>query len=128
MEYVANMGVMCVYNMDIEQFINAKSQDANKLNHFNVSVMIDDDFITAVKNNENVWLHYPVYDDNGKILKDETKWKYKKEVSASQLWDLIMQKAYDNGEPGIFFYENLNKDNNLWYIENIVCSNPSMAA
>ena len=35
-----------------------------------------------------------------------------------------MQRAYDNGEPGIFFYDNLNKDNNLWYIENIVCSNP----
>ena len=35
-----------------------------------------------------------------------------------------MQKAYDNGEPGVFFYDNLNKDNNLWYLENIVCSNP----
>ena len=35
-----------------------------------------------------------------------------------------MQRAYDNGEPGIFFYDNLNNDNNLWYVENIVCSNP----
>jgi len=128
MEYVANMGVMSVYNMDIEKFINAKSYDANKLNHFNVSVMIDDDFITAVRKNKNIFLHYPVYDDNGKILKDATKWKYKKEINANKLWNLIMKKAYDNGEPGIFFYENLNKDNNLWYIENIVCSNPSMVA
>jgi ribonucleoside-diphosphate reductase alpha chain len=120
----ANMGVINIYNMDIEEFINAKSYDEGKLNHFNVSVMVDDDFISAVKANRNVFLHYPVYDEDGKILKDESKWIYKKEVSATYLWDLIMKKAYDNGEPGIFFYENLNNDNNLWYVENIVCTNP----
>lgn len=120
----ANMGVMNIYNMDIEEFINAKSYDEGKLNHFNVSVMVDDDFISAVKENKNIYLHYPVYSDDGKILKDETKWKYKKEINATYLWDLITKKAYDNGEPGIFFYDNLNKDNNLWYIENIVCTNP----
>lgn len=120
----ANMGVMNVYNMDIEEFINAKSYDEGKLNHFNVSVMVDNDFIYAVKNNKNIFLHYPVYDNQGKIIKDSTKWKYSKEINAKHLWDLIMKKAYDNGEPGIFFYENLNNDNNLWYIENIVCTNP----
>lgn len=120
----ANMGVMNVYNMDIEDFITAKSYDEGKLNHFNVSVMVDDDFITAVRNNEKVFLHYPVYNDEGKIEKNPDNWIYKKEVSAKEIWDSIMQRAYDNGEPGIFFYDNLNKDNNLWYIENIVCSNP----
>ena len=50
---------------------------------------------------------------------------YSKKISAKYLWDEIIKKAYDNGEPGVFFYDNLNKDNNLWYIENIVCSNPS---
>lgn len=121
----ANMGVMNVYNMDIEDFITAKSYDEGKLNHFNVSVMVDDDFITAVRNNENVFLHYPVYNDAGEIEKNPDNWIYKKEVSAKEIWDSIMQRAYDNGEPGIFFYDNLNKDNNLWYVENIVCSNPS---
>lgn len=120
----ANMGVMNVYNMDIEDFITAKSYDEGKLNHFNVSVMVDDDFITAVRNNENVFLHYPVYNDAGEIEKNPDNWIYKKEVSAKEIWDSIMQRAYDNGEPGIFFYDNLNKDNNLWYVENIVCSNP----
>ncbi len=120
----ANMGVMNVYNMDIEDFITAKSYDQGKLNHFNVSVMVDNDFITAVKNNENVFLHYPVYNNNGEIEKNPDNWIYSKEVSAKSIWDSIMQRAYDNGEPGIFFYDNLNKDNNLWYIENIVCSNP----
>jgi len=120
----ANMGVMNIYDMDIETFINAKATDSSKLNHFNLSVMVDDDFITAVRNNEEVWLHHPVYDEEGNILKDESQWIYKKKASAKKLWDEIIRKAYDNGEPGIFFYDNLNKDNNLWYIEHIVCSNP----
>lgn len=120
----ANMGVMNVYNMDIEDFIAAKSYDKGKLNHFNVSVMVDNDFMTAVRNDEDIFLHYPVYNDDGSIEKNPDNWKYSKSVSAKHIWDLIMQRAYDNGEPGIFFYDNLNNDNNLWYIENIVCSNP----
>lgn len=120
----ANMGVMNVYNLDIENFIEAKAADANKLNHFNLSVMVDDDFIAAVRKNKDIWLHHPVYNDEGKIENDESKWLYKKQVSARAIWDKIMQRAYDNGEPGVFFYDNLNKDNTLWYIENIVCSNP----
>lgn len=121
----ANMGVMNVYSMDIEEFINAKSYETGKLNHFNVSVMVDDDFMIAVQEDRNVFLHFPVYDDEGKILKDPSKWTQSKEVSARYIWDLIVKKAYDNGEPGVFFYDNLNRDNNLAYIENIVCSNPS---
>ena len=120
----ANMGVMNVYNMDILEFISAKSYDEGKLNHFNVSVMVDDDFITAVKNNENIFLHYPVYNENGEIEKNPDKWVYSKEASAKEIWEQIMKRAYENGEPGVFFYDNLNKDNNLWYVENIVCSNP----
>jgi ribonucleoside-diphosphate reductase alpha chain len=71
-----------------------------------------------------VFLHYPVYNENGEIENNPDNWIYSKEVSAKEIWEQIMQRAYDNGEPGIFFYDNLNKDNNLWYVENIVCSNP----
>lgn len=120
----ANMGVMNVYSMDIESFINAKAEDASKLEHFNLSVMVDDKFIDAVNNDEDIYLHHPVYDKYGFVELDESKWIYKKKVSARKIWDEIMTKAYENGEPGVFFYDNLNKDNNLWYIENIVCSNP----
>jgi ribonucleoside-diphosphate reductase alpha chain len=120
----ANMGIMNVYSIDIEDFINAKSNDSKRLEHFNLSVAVDNDFIEAVKDNRTVYLHFPVYDENGTILKDESRWIYKKEVNAKSLWNLIIRKAYDNGEPGIFFYDSVNKDNNLWYIENIVTSNP----
>jgi len=120
----ANMGVMNIYSMDIEEFITSKSKDANKLNHFNISVMVDDDFMIAKNNNQDIELHFPVYDENGNILKDESKWKYKKSINAKYLWDLIIQNAYNTGEPGVFYYNNMNNDNNLWYIEKIVCSNP----
>lgn len=118
------MAVMNVYDIDILDFINAKSQDTKKLDHFNLSVMVDDDFVTSAKNHEEIYLHYPVYDENGFILKDSSKWKYKKKVNAYEIWNTIIKQAYNNGEPGVFFYDNLNKDNNLWYIENIVGSNP----
>ena len=121
----ANMGVMNVYNMDILEFITAKSFDEGKLNHFNVSVMVDDEFMDAVKNNKTIFLHHPVYNNEGKIEKNPQNWIYSKEVNAKDIWEEIMRRAYDNGEPGIFFYDNLNNDNNLWYVENIVCSNPS---
>lgn len=120
----ANMGVMNVYDLDIEEFINAKATDSEKLKHFNLSVMVDDAFINAVRNNQTITLHHPVYGEKGEIERNPEKWIYSKEVEAKPLWDKIIHKAYENGEPGIFFYDNLNNDNNLWYIENIVCSNP----
>ena len=118
------MGILNVRHPDIYDFIHAKSYEANKLVHFNVSVMVDDEFMKAVENNEKFTLHYPVYDDKGNIIKDKNKYTYTKEIRALDLWNEIMKKAYDNGEPGIFFYENLNRDNNTYYMENIIATNP----
>lgn len=120
----ANMGVLNVYHPDLPLFLEAKAHDEKKLNHFNISVMVDDAFIEAVKSNGNVWLHYPVYDEDGNIETNPDKWIVKREEKAKDIWDMIIKQAYTHGEPGIFFYDNLNRDNNLWYIEKIVCSNP----
>lgn len=120
----ANMGILNVYHPDIYDFISAKSKNANKLNHFNLSVMIDDEFMKAVENDSDIYLHYPVYTETGDIDRNPSEWTHKKKVKAKELWDSIMKLAYDNGEPGVFFYDNMNKDNNLYYIEKIVCSNP----
>jgi ribonucleoside-diphosphate reductase alpha chain len=120
----ANMGILSIYHPDIYNYLNSKSFDVGKLTHFNLSVMVDDDFMNAKNNNENIYLHYPIYDEKGHMIKDESKWTHKTEVSAVELWDLIMQKAYDTGEYGVFFYDNLNKDNNTWYMETIVTTNP----
>lgn len=118
------MGVLSIYHPDIEDFIYAKSKEANRLNHFNLSVMVDDDFMLAVENDSNITLHYPVYDEKYHIIKDSKKWKYTKKVSARELWDKIMKLAYVNGEPGIMFYDNMNKMNNTWYTETITHTNP----
>jgi ribonucleoside-diphosphate reductase alpha chain len=120
----ANMGILMLYHPDIFQYLEAKSYDEEKLIHFNLSIMVDDDFMKAKNNNEEIWLHYPCMTSDGQLIKDESQWIIKKKVKALDLWNLIMKKAYDTGEYGVFFYENLNLDNNLWYIENITGTNP----
>lgn len=122
----ANMSVLSVRHPDIFDYINAKSYEEGKLVHFNMSVMVDDEFMLAVENDADFNLHYPVYDDKGFIIKDESKWQIKKTVRAKELWNIIMKKAYDNGEPGVLFYENINRDNNTYYIETIINTNPCL--
>lgn len=118
------MGVLSVYHMDIEDFITAKSKDSNTLKHFNISVMVDDDFIKKAENDEEYYVHHPVYDEDGSILNNPEKWIYSKKVSAKKIWDMIIEQAYNYGEPGVLFYDTMNKDNNLWYIEKINATNP----
>lgn len=120
----ANMAVLNIYHPDIVEYITAKSFDTNKLNYFNVSVMVDDEFMEAVNQNKTISLHYPVYDEQYHIISDKSKWKICKEINACELWDLIMHEAYNNGEPGILFYDNMNRDNNTWYTETITHTNP----
>lgn len=118
------MGVLSVYHMDIEDFITAKSKDSNTLKHFNISVMVDDDFIKKAENDEEYYVHHPVYDEDGSILNNPEKWIYSKKVSAKKIWDMIIEQAYNYGEPGVLFYDTMNRDNNLWYIEKINATNP----
>ena len=120
----ANMGILSIYHPDIYDYLESKSWDEGKLIHFNLSIMIDDEFMNAVINDDKVFLHYPVYDEKGHFIKDKSKWTHNKEIQASELWDLIMKKAYDTGEYGVFFYDNLNNDNNTKYMETIVNTNP----
>lgn len=118
------MGVLNIYHPDIEEYITAKSYDQGALTHFNMSVMVDDDFIEAVKNDKEIYLHFPVYDNKYRIIKNENQWQIKRKIKAKKLWDKIIRKAYDNGEPGILFYDNMNKDNNTYYTETITHTNP----
>jgi ribonucleotide reductase alpha subunit len=120
----ANMGILSIYHPDIFDYLDAKSFDEGRLTHFNLSIMIDDNFMNAKNNNEKVILHYPIYDNKGLMINDPSQWIYTKEVDANELWDIIMTKAYNTGEYGVFFYDNLNRDNNTYYMETIVCTNP----
>jgi ribonucleoside-diphosphate reductase alpha chain len=120
----ANMGCLCIYHPDIYDFLESKSWDEGRLTHFNLSVLVDDNFMKAVENNQKIYLRYPCMSDYGEIINEESKWKTKKEVNAKELWDLIITKAYNTGEYGVLYYDNMNKNNNLYYMENIVTTNP----
>lgn len=120
----ANMGCLCIYHPDIYEFLESKSWDEGKLTHFNLSFLVDDKFMEAVEKDENIYLRYPCMTENGDFIYDEDKWDVKKEVNARELWNLIMEKAYNTGEYGVLYYDNMNKDNNLKYMEKIVTTNP----
>lgn len=120
----ANLSALNIYHPDIYEYLESKSYDEGKLTQFNLSVMVDDNFMKAVENDENVFLRYPVYDENNHIITDESKWKVKEEIRALDLWNLLMKKVYDTGEYGVFFYENMNEDNPTYYAETITSSNP----
>ena len=121
----ANMSMLSVYHPDILEFIHAKSSTEGRLNHFNLSVVVDDAFMNLVIDNGQVQLHWPIYDEKGnKIPPDKWDKQFTKLVPARDIWNEIMRMAYDNGEPGVFYEDNANNRNPAWYVERIVCSNP----
>ncbi|KPP84254.1 MAG: adenosylcobalamin-dependent ribonucleoside-diphosphate reductase with TSCPD domain NrdJ2 [Rhodobacteraceae bacterium HLUCCA08] len=105
----AMMATMRCDHPDIEEFITAKS-DAARLRMFNMSVLITDDFMAAVKADhawDLVW--------DGAVVKT---------VMARALWDRIMRATYDYAEPGVIFIDRINAMNNLAYCETIAATNP----
>ncbi|WP_394197001.1 adenosylcobalamin-dependent ribonucleoside-diphosphate reductase [Litoreibacter albidus] len=105
----AMMATMRCDHPDVEAFIAAK-QDAARLRMFNLSVLITDDFMDAVKA-DGPW--DLVFD--GKVY--ET-------VRAVDLWNKIMRGTYEYAEPGVIFIDRINKANNLSYVEQIAATNP----
>ncbi|MFK7874322.1 MAG: adenosylcobalamin-dependent ribonucleoside-diphosphate reductase [Paracoccaceae bacterium] len=105
----AMMATMRCDHPDVEDFITAKS-DAARLRMFNVSVLITDPFMDAVKS-DSAW--DLVFD--GKTYRT---------VQARELWDKIMQATYDYAEPGVIFIDRINAANNLNYAETIAATNP----
>jgi len=105
----AMMATMRCDHPDIEDFITAKSEAA-RLRMFNVSVLVTDPFMAAVKANGPWDL---VFD--GKVYQT---------VKARDLWNKIMRSTYDYAEPGVIFIDRINKANNLGYCETIAATNP----
>ncbi|ASM71161.1 MULTISPECIES: adenosylcobalamin-dependent ribonucleoside-diphosphate reductase [Roseobacteraceae] len=105
----AMMATMRCDHPDIGDFITAKS-DAARLRMFNVSVLITDAFMEAVKADASWDL---VFD--GKVYQT---------VQALDLWNRIMQATYDYAEPGVIFIDRINAANNLSYCETIAATNP----
>ncbi|MGR3710915.1 MAG: adenosylcobalamin-dependent ribonucleoside-diphosphate reductase [Alterinioella nitratireducens] len=105
----AMMATMRCDHPDIEEFITAKS-DAARLRMFNMSVLVTDPFMEAVKADGTWDLVF-----GGKVYHT---------VQARDLWNRIMQSTYDHAEPGVIFIDRINAANNLGYAETIAATNP----
>ena len=105
----AMMATMRCDHPDVEAFITAKS-DAARLRMFNMSVLITDPFMDAVKANGPWDLKF-----DGKTYKT---------VQALDLWNAIMKATYEFAEPGVIFIDRINEANNLSYCETIAATNP----
>ena len=105
----AMMATMRCDHPDIEAFITAKS-DAARLRMFNLSVLVTDPFMEAVKADAPWDLQF-----DGKVYHT---------VQARDLWNKIMKSTYDFAEPGVIFIDRINAANNLNYVETIAATNP----
>ena len=105
----AMMATMRCDHPDIEDFITAKSDPA-RLRMFNMSVLVTDPFMEAVKS-DGPW----------DLVFDGTVYHT---VAARGLWNRIMQSTYDHAEPGVIFIDRINAANNLGYAETIAATNP----
>jgi ribonucleoside-diphosphate reductase alpha chain len=123
----AQMGVLRIDHPDVLEFITAK-RTPGRWNNFNVSVGVSDAFIQAVKAGAEWQLVHkakPCADvlAQGAHQRPDGVWVYRS-IPAQELWDTIMQSAYDFAEPGILFLDRINTDNNLSYCEAINATNP----
>ncbi|MDP3339079.1 adenosylcobalamin-dependent ribonucleoside-diphosphate reductase [Frigidibacter sp.] len=105
----AMMATMRCDHPDVEHFIEAK-QDSARLRMFNLSVLITDPFMEAVKADGSWDLQF-----DGRVYHT---------VQARDLWNKIMQATYDFAEPGVIFIDRINRMNNLGYAETIAATNP----
>ena len=144
----AQMGTFDVRHPDVLEFIKAKREDG-RLRQFNLSLLITEDFIQAVKADEQWQLAFPIRQkelDNGEIELDDPDqvvwrdWPAHTEVVANdeglvacriyrtlparRLWDLIMASTYDFAEPGFILIDKVNEMNNNWFDESIRATNP----
>jgi len=105
----AMMGTLRCDHPDIEEFVAAKS-DPTRLRNFNLSVLVTDGFIRAVREDRPWDL---VFD--GRVYRT---------VRARDLWEKIMRATYEYAEPGVIFIDRINDENNLAYCEQIHATNP----
>lgn len=107
----ANMGILNIHHPDILDFIDVKN-DKTKLNNFNISVGITDEFMEAVKNKTKYNLYYP----NTKEIVGT--------LDANEVFNKIVYSAWNSGEPGILFLDKIEEKNTLKGYKKLESTNP----
>lgn len=107
----ANMGIIRIDHPDVLEFITAKENN-DKLNNFNISIAVTEEFMRAVERNED----YDLYNPKDKKVVDQ--------LNAKKVFDLIVTLAWKNGDPGIIFIDRINKDNPTPQVGEMEATNP----
>ncbi len=107
----ANMGILRVDHPDVMEFVACKD-DNKKINNFNISVAITDDFMAKLKKGEE-------FD-----LIDPHTHKMVCRINSAEIFDLIVKQAHKNGEPGIIYIDRINQYNPTPKLGNIESTNP----
>jgi ribonucleoside-diphosphate reductase alpha chain len=129
----ALMLICNVWHPDVLDFISSK-REMGKITNANISVGITDDFMQAVKKDQDWDLVFP---DTGDADYDELwdgdlpRWKslgkpviVHKTVRARDVWNALIESAWASAEPGVWFMERANQMSNSWYFAPLVCTNP----
>ncbi len=145
----AQMATFDIHHPDVQDFIRAKREDG-RLRQFNLSLLISDDFIQAVKDKAPWSLSFPITEKdltNDPIElanPDKVCWRQlphlgeqyirnkdgligcriSKVIPADRLWNQIMASTYDYAEPGFILIDKVNRLNNNWFCESIRATNP----
>ena len=128
----AMMATLRCDHPDIEEFVAAKRQPG-QLRRFNLSVLVADAFMAAVRSNAEWPLVFPAaaFDGHGETI--DRRWSNTREpvpcrvikrIPARQLWNTILTASYDYAEPGVLFIDRINCLNNTGYREQITATNP----
>jgi len=107
----ANMGVLRVTHPDIREFIKCKSSEGHIAN-FNISVALTDGFMNAVKNDTT----YDLIDPNTNKVVESPR--------AREIFDMVVDYAHKNGEPGVLFIDTANKYNPVPHLYSLEATNP----
>lgn len=144
----AQMGTFDIGHPDVLDFIRAKREDG-RLRQFNLSLLVTQEFIEAVKADTEWALAFPITEHEAEVdgidVTDPTniiwrEWpsvkgyvhnaanlvacKVYKRLPARRVWDMIMTSTYDYAEPGFVLIDKVNEMNNNWFCENIRATNP----
>jgi ribonucleoside-diphosphate reductase alpha chain len=144
----AQMGTFDIGHPDALEFIRAKRENG-RLRQFNLSLLVTDEFMKAVKGDGDWTLAFPIgrqeYEAELPDLADTAKfvwreWPYTegyvaneeglvackiyKTLPARRVWDVIMTSTYDFAEPGFILIDKVNEMNNNWWTENVRATNP----
>jgi ribonucleoside-diphosphate reductase alpha chain len=104
---------MSVYHPDIIEFILAKqNEDDKKIENANMSVVVDNNFMNLVKEDKTYWTEF-----------DDIKYK---EYKARDIFNLIVDGAWRNGEPGLLFQDRINDSPYKYTSQEIMAANPCL--